>query len=72
MALPARILLKQEEIPCRARATLLNLVEATGIINCANLRKTKVWPDVDAPFLLLFANNRKPKETHSLRFIPIS
>ena len=69
MALPARILLKQEEIPCRARATLLNLVEITGIINCANLRKTKVWPDVDAPFLLLFANNRKPKENHSLRFI---
>jgi SAM-dependent methyltransferase len=69
MALPARILLKQEKIPCHARATLLNWVEVTGVINCANLRKTKVWPDVDAPFLLLFANNRKPKENHSLRFI---
>jgi hypothetical protein len=65
MALPARIL----HIPRRARETFLRLVEVTGVINCANLRKTKVWPDVDQPFLLLFANNRKPKENHSLRFI---
>ena len=69
MALPARILLKQGKIPCHARATLLKWLEVTGVINCANLRKTKIWPDVDAPFLLLFANNRKPKENHSLRFI---
>lgn len=69
MALPARILLKQEAIPRNARETLLRLVEVTGIINCTNLRKTKVWPDVDQPFLLLFARNRKPKSGHSLRFI---
>ncbi len=69
MALPARILLKQEDIPRRARETFLRLVEVTGIINGANLRKTKVWPDVDQPFLLLFARNRKPKEARSLRFI---
>lgn len=69
LALPARILLKQESIPRRARETLLRLVEVTGIINGANLRKTKVWPEVDQPFLLLFAKNRKPKEDHSLRFI---
>jgi hypothetical protein len=69
MALPARILLKQEDIPRRARETLMRLVEVTGIINCTNLRKTKVWPDVDQPFLLLFARNRKPKEDHALRFI---
>jgi len=69
MALPARILLKQEDIPRRAREAFLRLVEVTGVINCANLRKTKVWPNVDQPFLLLFARNRKPKEEHSLRFI---
>lgn len=69
MALPARILLKQEDIPRTARETLLRLVEVTGIINCTNLRKTKVWPEVDQPFLLLFARNRKPKDGHSLRFI---
>lgn len=69
MALPARILLRQEDIPRRARETFLRLVEVTGIINCANLRKTRVWPDVDQPFLLLFARNRKPKAEHALRFI---
>ena len=69
MALPARILLKQEDIPRTARETFLRLVEVTGIINCTNLRKTKVWPEVDQPFLLLFARNRKPKDGHLLRFI---
>jgi N-6 DNA Methylase len=69
MTLPARILLKQEDVPRRARETLLRLVEVTGIINCANLRKTKVWPNVDQPFLLLFARNREPERNHSLRFI---
>jgi hypothetical protein len=69
MALPARILLKQEAIPRRARDTLLRLVEVTGIINCANLRKTKVWPEVDQPFLLVFARNRKAKQGHSLWFV---
>lgn len=69
MALPARILLKQEDIPRKARETFLRLVEVTGVINCTNLRKTKVWPEVDQPFLLLFAKNRKPKDGHSLRFI---
>lgn len=69
MALPARILLKQEAIPRTARETFLRLVDVTGIINCTNLRKTKVWPEVDQPFLLLFARNRKPKDGHSLRFI---
>lgn len=69
MALPSRILLKQEDIPRIARETLLRWVEVTGIINCASLRKTKVWPEVDQPFLLLFARNRKPKPNHSLRFI---
>lgn len=71
MALPARILLKQAEIPRRARETFLRLVEVTGIVNCTNLRKTKVWPEVEQPFLLLFARNRKPNDEvcNSLRFI---
>lgn len=69
MALPSRIFLKQEDIPRIARETFLRLIDVTGIINCTNLRKTKVWPEVDQPFLLLFARNRKPKDGHSLRFI---
>ncbi|MBI4664641.1 MAG: N-6 DNA methylase [Verrucomicrobia bacterium] len=69
MTLPARILLKQEDIPRRARETFLRLVEVTGIINGTNLSDTAVWPKMSQPFLLLFARNRKPKAGHTLRLI---
>ncbi len=69
MALPARILLKQEDIPRHARETFLRLVEVTGIINGTNLSDTAVWPHMEQPFMLLFARNRKPKAGHTLRLI---
>lgn len=69
MALPARILLKQGDIPRRARETFLRLVEVTGIINGTNLSDTAVWPHMNQPFMLLFARNRKPKPGHALRLI---
>lgn len=69
MALPARILLKQEDIPRRARETFLRLVEVTGIINGTNLSDTAVWPKMGQPFMLLFARNRQPKPGHTLRLI---
>jgi type I restriction-modification system DNA methylase subunit len=69
MALPARILLKQEDIPRRARETFLQLVEVTGIINGTNLSDTAVWPKMGQPFMLLFARNRQPKPGHALRLI---
>lgn len=69
MALPARILLKQEDIPRHARKTFLQLVEVTGIINGTNLSDTAVWPQMSQPFILLFARNRKPKAGHTLRLI---
>jgi len=69
MALPARILLKQEEIPRRARETFLRLVEVTGIVNGTNLSDTAVWPKMGQPFMLLFARNRKPRAGHTLRLI---
>jgi hypothetical protein len=69
MALPARILLKQEDIPRRARETFLRLVEVTGIVNGTNLSDTAVWPKMGQPFMLLFARNRRPKPGHTLRLI---
>ncbi len=69
MALPARILLKQENIPRHARETFLRLVEVTGIINGTNLSDTAVWPQMGQPFMLLFARNRKPKPGHTLQLI---
>jgi hypothetical protein len=69
MALPARILLKQEDIPRRARETFLRLVEVNGIINGTNLSDTVVWPQMNQPFILLFARNQKPRAGHTLRLV---
>lgn len=69
MALPARILLKQEDIPSRARETMFRLIEVTGIINGSNLSDTEVWPKMSQPFLLFFARNNRPKDGHVIHFI---
>ncbi len=69
MALPARILLKQEDIPRRARETVLRLLEVTGIINGSNLSDTEVWPKMGQPFLLLLARNHGPKAGQVIRLI---
>lgn len=69
MALPARTLFKQGPMAETTRKALFRLLEVNGIINCSNLRKTKVWPDMDQPFMLMFARNRRPKPHHRLHFI---
>lgn len=69
MALPARTLFKQGPMAEITRKALFHLLEVNGIINCSNLRKTQVWPDMDQPFMLLFARNRRPKLHHRLHFI---
>jgi hypothetical protein len=69
MALPARILLKQEAVPVRARHALFQLLEVTGIINGSNLSDTSVWPEMQQPFMLLFARNRLPGRSHAIQFI---
>ena len=84
MALPSRILLKQQDVPKQAREALLQLIEVTGIINGSNLADTRVWPaapgkeskasrkrpkKMGQPFMLLFARNRRPKPGHTVQFI---
>lgn len=69
MALPARTLFKQGTMAWATRAAIFRLIEVTGIINCSNLRKTKVWPEMDQPFMLLFGRNRRPKANHRVHFI---
>ncbi len=69
MALPARTLFKQGPMAETTRRAIFRLIEVTGIINASNLRKTKVWPDMDQPFMLFFARNRRPKAHHRLHFI---
>lgn len=69
MALPARTLFKQGKTAVVAREAIFKLLEVTGIINASNLRKTDVWPDMDQPFMLLFARNQRPPKTHQFHFI---
>lgn len=69
MALPARLLLKQEAVPQIARETMFRLIEVTGIINGSNLADTRVWPNMSQPFILLFALNRRPNPDHVMRFV---
>jgi predicted RNA methylase len=69
MALPARTLFKQRSKSVHVRKALFRLLEVTGIINCSNLRKTRVWPEMDQPFMLFFARNRAAKPGHTFQFI---
>jgi hypothetical protein len=69
MALPARILLKQKEVPRYAREILFRFIDVTGIINGSNLSDTKVWPYMQQPFMLFFARNRTPTPNATIRFI---
>ncbi len=69
MALPARIILKQAGRGKEARDTLLRAVSVTGILNGSDLEKTPVWPNMDLPFMLLFARNAVPKPDHTFHFV---
>lgn len=60
-AMHARLLFRQSPAARRARDDLFEAVRITGVLNGAAVRQTNVWPDVDAPFCLVFANNIKPQ-----------
>ena len=73
LVLPGRILFKQDskrnKVPGFAREALFRAVAVTGIINCSNLSDTNVWPKMGQPFMLLFAQNRRPRSNHALRWV---
>lgn len=69
MVLPARILFRQGDIASHARKSLFRLIRFTGIVNCSNIRKTKVWPDMDQPFMLAFAENEAPQDDSQFWFV---
>lgn len=58
--LHARLLFKQSEPGRVSREELLAALHVTGLLNGAALRMSRFWPDVTAPFCLLFARNRVP------------
>lgn len=70
LALAGRWLFKQSTKGFAARQALFQALAVTGILNGASLRQTKVWPNVDQPFCLLFADNRVPDDDE--RFMLVS
>ncbi len=62
LALAGRWLFKMSPAGFAARRALFQALSITGILNGASIRQTKVWPNVDQPFCLLFADNRVPQE----------
>jgi SAM-dependent methyltransferase len=72
MALPARILLRTEATPTAARNTLFNLLRVDGIINGTNLSDTPVWPNMNQPWMLLFATNEEPHPRHNIRLVSLA
>lgn len=68
-ALHARFLFQQGDGMPLARQSLLGAIDVTSIINGSELRQTKVWPSISAPFCLLFAVNRPAHTASGFRML---
>ncbi|MDR0481120.1 MAG: SAM-dependent methyltransferase [Gallionellaceae bacterium] len=68
-ALHARLLFQQGEGMAEARQALFEALDVTAVINGAELRQTKVWPEISAPFCILFATNDVPSASAGFRII---
>ena len=69
LALHARLLFQQGDRMPDARRAIFRALDITAIINGAELRGTKVWPNISAPFCLLFATNHVPPPSANFRFV---
>ena len=68
-ALHGRLLFQQGDGMPGARQAIFDALDVTGIVNGSELRDTKVWPKIKAPFCLLFARNRRPTPGSAYRFV---
>lgn len=69
LAVHARLLFQQGDGMPEARNAIFSALDITGIVNGADLRNSRVWPEVAAPFCLLFARNARPTPASSFRFV---
>ena len=68
-ALHARLLFRRADKGASARETLFRALHVTGILNGTAVRQEKVWPNVDAPFCLLFARNNVPSDHDAFYYL---
>lgn len=64
-----RFLFKQSETGQRSRSDLMHAATFTGILNGAAVRQSQFWPNVAAPFCLLFAQNQPSSSGASFWFV---
>lgn len=69
LAMSARILFSRAEPVVKNRDAIFRALRVTGILNGTALRRTKVWPNIKAPFCLMFAINRIPDDVETFQFI---
>ena len=69
LALAGRWLFKMSPSGFAARKAIFQALAVTGVLNGASIRQSRVWPNVDQPFCLLFADNRKPESGDQFVFI---
>lgn len=67
-ALHARLLFQRGETMPDARNAIFGALDITGIVNGTELRKSRVWPEIMAPFCILFARNAVPAPGAGFRF----
>lgn len=68
-ALHARLLFQQGDGMQDARRSLFGALDITGIVNGVELRQTRVWPEIHAPFCILYARNQSPPAGAGFRFV---
>lgn len=68
-ALHARLLFRRADSGASARDSLFRALQVTGVLNGAALRQENVWPNVSAPFCLLFARNNMPSSEDRFYFL---
>ena len=69
LALAGRWLFKMSPTGFAARRAVFQALAVTGILNGASIRQSRVWPNVDQPFCLLFADNRLPESGDQFVFV---
>lgn len=69
LAMSARILFSKAGAVALNRDAIFQALRITGILNGTALRNTKVWPNIAAPFCLMFAINRIPDDKEVFQFI---
>lgn len=71
LALHARMLFKHADIGAKARDAIFTGLRVTGILNGTAVRKENVWPNVAAPWCLMFAKNEVPESHHLFHFVSV-